>query len=145
MRSRKQMTKEFSSRLFSIIMLCVLLGIGQVFAQSSVTGGISGKIMDPQGAMVPNASITVTNIGTNRASTIVAAGDGVYRATNLQPGIYRIQVTVSGFAPAKAENIVVEVGKTTTVDLSLALGTATAQVEVTGEAPVVNTTDNSNA
>ena len=56
-----------------------------------------------------------------------------------------IETSVSGFAPAKADDIVVEVGQATTVDLPLTLGTATAEVEVTAEAPVINTNDNANS
>src|SRR5829696_9082589 len=134
------MTKNFSIKFLSVIALSLLIGIGQIFAQSTVTGGISGTVTDPQGGVVPNATVTVTNIGTNNAVTVTANSDGGYRAANLQPGTYRIETTVSGFAPAKAENVIVEVGQTTTVDIPLTLGSAVAEVEVTGEAPVINTT-----
>lgn len=116
-----------------------------MFAQSTVTGGISGRVTDPQGAVVPNATVTVTNLGTNQVLTVTANDDGAYRATNLQPGKYRVETTVSGFAPAKADEITVEVGQATVVDIRLTLGTATAEVEVTGEAPVINLSDNGNA
>mgnify|MGYP001392294945 CR=1 FL=1 len=138
------MTKNFSFKFIALIVVGLTLSFGQVFAQSTVTGGISGRVTDPQGAIVPNATITVTNIGTNAAVTVNANDDGGYRAPNLQPGTYRVETTVTGFAPAKADNIIVEVGQTTTVDIPLTLGTATAEVEVTGEAPVINTNDNSN-
>ncbi|HMJ09519.1 MAG TPA: carboxypeptidase regulatory-like domain-containing protein [Pyrinomonadaceae bacterium] len=139
------MTKNFSFKFFSVIALTMLIGLGQAFAQSTVTGGISGTVTDPQGGVVPNAAVTVTNTGTNNAVTVTANSDGGYRASNLPPGTYRIETTVTGFAPAKAENVIVEVGQSTTVDIPLTLGTATAEVEVTGEAPVINTNDNANA
>lgn len=138
------MTKNFSIKFLTLIMLSFVLGVGQVFAQSTVTGGITGTIIDPQGGVVPNAAVTVTNVGTNSAVTVNTSADGGYRASNLQPGTYRVETTVSGFAPAKAEPIIVEVGQSTTVDIPLTLGTATAEVEVTGDAPVINTSDNSN-
>src|SRR6476661_6340115 len=138
------MTKNFSIKFFSVIALSLLIGIGQVFAQSTTTGGINGTVTDPQGGVVPNASVTVTNIGTNAAVTVTANSDGGYRVTNLQPGTYRVETTVAGFAPAKADNVIVEVGSSTNIDMPLTLGTATAEVEVTGEAPVINTNDNSN-
>jgi len=139
------MTKHFSFRLAAMALMCLFIGLGSVFAQSTVTGGINGTVTDPQGSVVPNASITVTNVGTNNSVTVTSNSDGGYRVANLQPGTYRVAATVSGFAPAKAENIIVEVGQTTAVDIPLTLGTAEAQVEVTGEAPVINTNDNSNA
>ncbi|HTK25226.1 MAG TPA: carboxypeptidase-like regulatory domain-containing protein, partial [Pyrinomonadaceae bacterium] len=139
------MTKHFSIKFIAVVAIAIFIGIGQAFAQSTVTGGINGKITDPQGAIVPNASVTITNTGTNSTVTVNATDDGTYKVTNLQPGKYRVEASVSGFAPAKAENIVVEVGQSTTVDMPLTLGTATAEVQVTAEAPVINTNDNANA
>jgi hypothetical protein len=134
------MTKNLSIKLFSLLALSLVLGFGQVFAQSTVTGGISGTVTDPQGGVIPNATITVTNIGTNSVVTVTTNEDGGFRVSNLQPGTYRVETTVAGFGPAKADNIIVEVGQSTTVDIPLSLGTATAEVEVTAEAPVINTT-----
>ncbi len=131
------------NKLMSAAFFCVLVCVGQAVAQSTVTGGISGKVTDPQGAVVPNATVTVTNLGTNSVVTITANGDGEYRASNLQPGKYKVEVTGSGFAPAKADNITVEVSTTTTVDIPLTVGTAVAEVKVTSEAPVINQTDSS--
>ena len=144
MRSKFTMAKNFSIKFLTLIVLSLILGFGQTFAQSTVTGGINGTITDPQGGVVPNAAVTVTNIGTNSSVTIAATDDGTYRASNLQPGTYRVETTVTGFALAIAENVIVEVGQTTNVDIPLTLGTATAEVEVTGEAPVININDNSN-
>jgi hypothetical protein len=139
------MIKNFQSKFLAAFAFCLLLSVSQLIAQSTVTGGIIGKVTDQQGAVVPNATVTVTNIGTNNSVTVNSTEDGGYRISNLQPGTYRVETTVSGFAPAKADNIVVEVGRTTTVDLPLTLGTATAEVNVTAEAPVINTNDNTNA
>src|SRR5687767_11426042 len=138
-RSTKTMTKNLSIKLFTLIALSLVLTIGQVAAQSTVSGGISGTVTDPQGGVLPNVTLTVTNIGTNNAVTVTTNENGGYRVTNLQPGNYRIETSVTGFAPARADNIVVEVGQVTPVDLPLTLGTATAEVNVTAEAPVINT------
>jgi hypothetical protein len=138
------MTKNLSTKLFAFLALSFVLSIGQAFAQTT-TGGINGTVTDPQGGAVPNAAITVTNLGTNNAVTVNADENGAYRVTNLQPGIYKVETTVTGFAPAIADNITVEVGRSTPVDIPLTLGTATAEVNVTAEAPVVNNTDNTNA
>ncbi len=134
------MTKNLSMKIFSLLALSLILGFGQAFAQSTVTGGINGTITDPQGGVVPNASVTVTNIGTNSVVTVTTNDDGGYRVSNLQPGTYRVETTVAGFAPAKADNIIVEVGQSTPVDIPLTVGSAVAEVEVTAEAPVINTT-----
>ncbi len=139
------MTKILSTKLFTLLVLSFALSIGQVFAQSTTTGGINGTVTDPQGGAVPNASVTVTNLGTNSSVTATADSNGAFRVTNLQPGTYKLETTVSGFAPALADNIIVEVGRSTPVDIPLTLGTATAEVNVTAEAPVVNTNDNAAA
>ncbi len=145
MRSKKQMAKNHSVKLLTALILCILVSVAEIFAQSAVTGSISGKIVDPQGAVVPNANLTVTNIGTNSVTAATTSGDGGYKVTNLAPGPYRVETSVSGFGPARAQNVIVEVGKTTALDISLALGTTTAEVQITAEAPVVNTNDNANA
>ncbi len=138
------MTRNISIRFLAILALAVLLSVAPAMAQSTVTGAINGRVTDPQGAIVPNASLTVTNIDTNSAVTVNTTDDGTFRVVNLQPGRYRVETTVSGFAPARAENVVVEVGQSTAVDMPLTLGTAVAEVEVSAEAPVINTNDASN-
>src|SRR4029079_14700535 len=117
------MTKHFSIKFIATVAIALMIGLGQTFAQSAVSGAISGKVTDPQGAVVPNASITVTNTGTNNAVTVTATGYGTYKVTNLDPGKYVVNTSVSGLAPAKAENVIVEVGQTTTIDIPLTLGT----------------------
>ncbi len=69
------MTKIFSIKFLATVFFCLLVGIGQVFAQSYVTGGIRGKVTDPQGAVVPNATVTVTNVGTNKVDTATTVQD----------------------------------------------------------------------
>lgn len=133
-------------KLFSAVILAILLGTVQMFAQSTVTGGISGTVTDPQGATVPNASVTATNTGTNATLTVTTNDDGGYKFTNLQPGTYRVETAaISGFSAAKAENVIVEVGRSTPIDFKLNVGSQVATVEVTSEAPVINTNDNANS
>lgn len=136
------MTKNLlsnSTRFFVLAALCLVLSIGQAFAQSTVTGGIRGKVVDPQGAVVPNATVTVTNVGTNKETVVTANEDGGYAANNLQPGTYTITTSVTGFASSRLEGAIVEVGQVTTVDVSLSVSGTTATVDVTAEAPVINT------
>ncbi|HEY6188174.1 MAG TPA: carboxypeptidase regulatory-like domain-containing protein [Pyrinomonadaceae bacterium] len=122
---------------FATFMILALCAIG--FAQSTVTGGIGGKITDPQGASVPNATVTAINTGTNQEATVTAEGDGGFRIANLQPGTYSVKVSASGFADFTQE-LVVEVGRVTTLNVPLGIAGATATVEVSADAPVINTT-----
>ncbi len=140
------MTKNISIKILSGLSLCLMLFAGSIFAQNQVTGAISGKVTDPAGALIPNASVTVINTGTNSSATVTTSDEGTYRVTGLQPGTYKVSTAaISGFSGAKAENVIVQVGATTPVDFKLTVGTATAVVEITSEAPVINTSDNSNA
>src|SRR5215210_8230776 len=122
---------------FATILILTLSAF--VFAQSTVTGGIGGKVTDPQGASIANATVTATNTGTNQESTVTAEDDGGFRIGNLQPGTYNVKVSASGFADFTQE-LVVEVGRVTTLTVPLGIAGATATVEVSADAPVINTT-----
>src|SRR3954447_14034029 len=139
------MIKHLATKLMAILAISLIAGVAGLFAQSAVTGAINGKVTDPQGSVVPNATVTITNVATNVQVTATSGDDGTYKVTNLQPGTYSISTTAGGFAPATAAAIVVEVGRSTTVDIPLSVGTQNVQVSVTAEAPVVNTNDNANA
>ncbi len=139
------MARNLIIKFISAAMFSALLLVGHAFAQNQTTGGVTGKVTDPQGALVPNATVIATNTGTNMSSTVVTESDGAFRIVNLQPGTYTVQTTVSGFAPAKADNVIVQVGVLTPIEFKLTVGGQTATVNITGEAPVVNTSDNSNA
>ena len=137
------MTKTFTKGLFAIIALAIL-SAASAFAQSTVSGGITGRVADPQGASVTGATVTVTNIGTNATTSTTTSDDGAFRVPNLQPGRYRVETAATGFSKGTAE-VVVEVGTVTTANFDLTVGGATGEVTVTADAPVVNTTDNTNA
>jgi outer membrane receptor protein involved in Fe transport len=136
--------KTFIRMLLTAAVAALALSAG-VFAQNQTTGAIGGKIVDPQGAVIPNATVTITNLGTNKVTTITTSEDGEYRATNLEPGTYSVQATSGSFAPATAESVIVEVGRETPLNLTMSVSGASAQVEITAEAPVINTNDGSNA
>lgn len=139
------MTKKVSIKFLTTAIFCLLLSIGQIFAQSTVTGGIRGKVTDPQGAIVPNATITVTNVGTNKVETGETDSDGGFRFSNLQPGTYTIAINASGFGTFTREKVVVEVGQVTSIEVPLSIAGQSTVVEVTADAPVINTNDNSNS
>src|SRR5215203_2209090 len=137
--------KKFIRVLLATAVTAIALNAG-IFAQNQTTGAIGGKVADPQGAVIPNATVTVTNLGTNKVVTVTTSEGGEYRVTNLEPGTYSVQATSGNFAPVTAERVIVEVGRETSLDLAMSVTGTSAQVEVTaGEAPVVNTNDMANA
>lgn len=139
------MTKKVSMKFLAIMIFCLLFGVGQSLAQSTVTGGIRGTVVDPQKSIVPEATVTATNIGTNQTTTVTSDGNGSFVINNLQPGTYNVVVNQTGFGDFTAQNVVVEVGQTTSIEAALTIAGQSATVEVTGEAPVINTNDNSNS
>jgi hypothetical protein len=102
-------------------------------------GSINGVVTDPNGGLVPNATVTATNEDTNAATSVKTDSVGAYIITNLQPGVYDVETSVESFAPYKQTAVHVEVGLATTVDVRLQLAGQQATVTVTSEAPVVNT------
>ncbi len=122
-----------------VLLLCTSLSVA-VFAQSTTAGGVSGTVTDQSKAVVPNAQVTVTNLGTNQQSATTTDESGRFRVAGLEPGTYSVAVTAPNFAPFKAERVVVEVGLVTTVEIPLAVAGRSETVEVQSELPVVNTT-----
>src|SRR5256885_1695559 len=125
-------------RLSFVTILVVAMSALSAFAQSTVTGAIGGVVTDPQGAVVPNASVTTTNIGTNKTDTATTDDEGRFRVVNLQPGTYTVAVNATGFSAATQEKVVVEVGQVTAVNIPLSIGGGTTNVTVTSDAPVIN-------
>jgi hypothetical protein len=108
-------------------------------AQSTVTGAINGTVTNPNKEVVAGATITAKNTGTNKEATATSDDNGGFKIVNLEPGTYTVTVNGSGFAPFSNESVVVEVGRATTLDVGLSLQGVTGTVQVTAEAPVINT------
>jgi hypothetical protein len=109
-------------------------------AQSTTTGAINGTVSNPNKEVVAGATVTVKNNGTNREATATTDDNGGFKVSNLEPGTYTVNANGSGFAPYINPGVVVEVGRSTTLDVGLSLQGVTGTVEVTAEAPVINTT-----
>ena len=103
-------------------------------------GSLVGSIHDATGAAVGNAAVTVTNVNTGNIIKIVASGTGDYEVPSLRVGVYNIEATAPGFAPAEARNITVAVAGRQRIDLTLKIGKADATtVEVSDVALQIET------
>src|SRR3954465_13382363 len=111
-------------RLSLVTCLFIVASALTTFAQSTVTGGIGGSVTDPNGAVVPNATVTSRNVETNKEDSATTDSEGRFRIVNLQPGTYTVTVNSTGFGAFTQEKVVVEVGRVTSLDASLALGQA---------------------
>jgi hypothetical protein len=107
-------------------------------AQTYTEGSIAGTVFDPSDAVVPNASVTIHNDGTDAEVHLATDGSGYYKAAQLPAAAYTLTVNATGFAPFKEVNVIVQVGLTTEVSPHLATAGATSNVVVTGEAPILN-------
>src|SRR5579875_3451234 len=106
-----------------------LLGVSpEAFAQTN-RGGISGNVTDTSGAVVPNARITITNMGTN----------GAYIQENLEPAEYKVEVTAPGFKKAEVLHVKVDTGTVATANVMLEPGNVSTQVTVSASTSMVNT------
>src|SRR6185437_9962713 len=118
-------------RIFALLVTSLLLPVS-VFAQSTTDGAIGGTIYDANGAVVPNATVTVHNNGTNAEQRVTTDASGYYRVRQLQPATYTVTVNSSGFAQYKAENVIVQVGSLTDVSPRLGVAGSAETVSVTG-------------
>src|SRR5438270_11561255 len=139
-RRERMMSRFWSSiqRLLTVALFAVICG-ALLYAQSTTDGAIGGTVYDTNGAVVANAKIAVRNNGTNAETTITTDGSGFFRVNKLQSGTYTVTVSQQGFAPFKAEQVIVQVGSVTDLSPHMAIGSSTETVEVSAEAPQINT------
>jgi hypothetical protein len=102
-------------------------------------GTISGAVTDPSGAAIPGAKITVTETHTGTKIQTVSDSAGQYTAPFLQPGDYEITAAVQGFKEAVRKGVSVGSGEHPMIDFQMQVGESTQSVEVTADAPLLNT------
>ncbi len=126
---------------FSLVLIVVLCLAGLALAQTD-TARLIGTIADSSGAVIPNASVAVTNTGTGRMVTVQTGGAGEYAVNALSAGRYHVDVKAPGFKTATAD-FTLEVSQVQEISLKLQLGEAATVVDVTGEVPLVDTSTSS--
>src|SRR6266480_6891578 len=92
-----------------ISVLCLLLISPGLRAQSPTDGAIAGTVTDASGGAVPNASVTVTNKGTNLAQGVATDESGYFRIAKLQPASHAVKIEAPGLASFTAENVIVQI------------------------------------
>ncbi len=125
---------------FAVVVSSVLLA-GSAFAQSS-TGTMAGTVVDPQGRVIPGATVTIVSEATNDARDSVTDDRGDFQVTNLQPGRYTLKISLSGFRTLERKNIVLSAGERLAVPgLGLELGSVGETVTVAATGTHVNTAE----
>src|SRR5438094_710000 len=115
---------------------------GNLHAQGA-TAAISGTVLDPTGAAIPGASITVKNAGTGFTRTVISDDQGRYIAPELPIGEYEVQGSLPGFRTVERRGIQLTVGSRPVIDLQLPIGQAAETISVTGDLSQVETTSSS--
>src|SRR5215813_5482797 len=118
-----------------------VLGLAVTALAQVQNGAFTGTVTDPSGAAVPNAKVTITNLGTNASVTTTTNNTGLFNARELPPGTYRLSAEAQGFKSYTNNNVTLNAGTTQRIDFRMTLGQAREVVEVSGEVPAINTED----
>src|SRR6185436_18378772 len=128
---------RLGSHSLCLAFACVWLASLSTARAQTGAGAIAGMVKDHAGAAVPGATITVTEIRTNRQRIVASTNDGVYTAPSLAPGEYRLDLQLTGFKPVRREGVRLATGEKVRIDFDLSVGDIREQVTVFGDAPIV--------
>jgi hypothetical protein len=103
-------------------------------------GNVTGVAKDPSGAVLPDVTVNIKNKATNRVITTKTRGDGSFAALDVEPGRHSVTFSKQGFSKFEVPDVLVLVGKTAEVDAAMKVGSVAETVEVSGAAPVIDTT-----
>lgn len=132
---------EFSPRLlYTVGMLALIFTFATASHAQDITGRVVGTVTDNTGAVVLNADVSIINDGTGIRSQQTTNAGGQYTFAYVPPGTYTVQVGAPGFRSAVSSKDDVVVGRDTRVDFALQVGSSSEQVQVSGSAPLVETT-----
>jgi carboxypeptidase family protein len=122
--------------LFLSVSLVVALS---AHAQQGTTD-LRGRVVDSQGAVLPGVTITVRNQATGNVRETVSGEDGSFNASGLVPGTYEVIADLQGFKKFDRHDLVLELGKTATIDVRMEVGSHEETITVTAESPLVDVT-----
>ena len=125
-------------RFFLVSAVVCLFGL-PAWGQVSPTGSISGTVVDPQGAVVSNASITAKNKATGESKTATSSDSGTYNIPAVPSGVYVVTVEMKGFKKTQITDVKVDVGTPSTVNVTLEIGGAEETVTIVGGGEVIQT------
>lgn len=128
-------------RLFlGSVLLGVLVSFSSAgFAQESYYGSIVGNVVDETGKVIPGAEVTVISSETGVSRTVVTSEEGLYRVRNLNPGTYRVEVSLPGFKRFVRDNVIVGGGREVRENASLQIGDIADEVTVRGTSTLITT------
>src|SRR5882762_2493882 len=122
------------------LLLCIFSLLPLISTAQTTNGLITGVISDSTGAILPDAQISVTNVGTGLTRTTTSNASGDYILPQLPPGVYKLNVSKDGFASVSHDNIQLQVNQSITLGFQLGAGATSQTIDVSGTAPQLNTT-----
>ena len=129
-----------SFKLIAVVAALAFVASSVVLFAQETTGGLQGTVKDASGAVIGGAHVEVRATNLVGVKEIDTDPSGYYRFANLPPSTYTITVSAKGFKTVKREGVTIEVGHLPTLDVSLEIGAAAEVVEVSGAAPLIDTT-----
>jgi hypothetical protein len=119
--------------------MCLALVLGSLPVYAAITGSISGNVVDPSGAAIPGAQVTVRNENTGITQVVTADGSGLYTFPALSVGVYTLTTAPAGFRTFQTTGIKVDANSAIRIELKVEIGTTNQVQEVTADAVQVET------
>lgn len=134
--SRRQWRETAKAVSVGLGMLALLISVlfSQALAQTTSSATLRGTVKDPNGAVVPNATVTLTFVSTQSERSTKTSGEGIYTFTSIVPGVYTLTVEATNFKKYVKTDLVISPSETKGVDVSMEIGAATESVTVTASA-----------
>jgi hypothetical protein len=125
--------------MWKLVLVTILLTAASIVFAQTPTGTIEGTVVDPQGAGVANATITITSNNTELSKKVTSDSAGRFELPFVNPGTYTLIVQATGFRIEKRDNVEVQISQTLPLSFTLALGKVSETVEVTADRGTVDT------
>jgi outer membrane receptor protein involved in Fe transport len=123
------------------VLIAILTLVTPIAAHAQATGQIAGAVTDSSGAVLPGVTIDATNVATGAVRTAITGDDGLYTLPLMQPGVYNLRASLSGFRSALQEGVRVTVTETARAVFQLEVGQVSETVTVTAQATLVETSN----
>jgi hypothetical protein len=128
-------------RRFAVAVLAGLLALAPIRAAAQgQASAVQGHVVDDSGGALPGVVVVVTHQGSGMFRQVVSNADGSYFVTGILPGPYRITADLAGFKKYERPDVLLQIGNTATLDITLAVGGVEESVTVSGQSPLVDVT-----
>ncbi len=125
-------------RVMGVVLMTLLIAMSASAQQG--TTELRGRVIDPQGAVLPGVTVVVRNQETGMFRETVSGPDGTFIASGIVPGTYQVNAELQGFKKFERKDLRLEVGKTSSIDVQMTVGGVEETVTVTTESPLVDVT-----